>query len=314
MERKIKVGDLQSAVFEAYEKFKSEKEGVIDGKLKNVKADLFGISVVINDGTVIEKGDTATAVELGNISQLAVATVLLQQLDVKELLKKSGICSCHNAPVDKEAHHALKHSPIKPRIVRAVSAVEPANDPDGKMDILTDNLNNMIGGTTEFGDDVYKELKSQIAESKEEETIAKAGYYLYDDAALSLDVAARLQSLKLTTTQLATLGATVVADGVNPVTKQVVFDGSISERLIAMMATFGPAKHTHGWLISSGAPALASFSGGMLAVIPGVLSIAAYSPLLNEKGVSIKASHAIRYILNKLQINTFASAKVVIEK
>ena len=50
-----------------------------------------------------------------------------------------------------------------------------------------------------------------------------------------------------------------------------------------------------------------------MGVYPGVMSIAAYSPVVNDDGVSIKAFKAIHHIMKHLDINVFDSATLVID-
>ncbi|MCM1110353.1 MAG: glutaminase [Clostridium sp.] len=315
MDIEIKLSDLETAVNEAYKKFKKENEGSADPRI-TAPADQFGISVVLTDGTVINAGDTNVPSPLGNISQLPVAAELLQDNTPEELLKKSGACpggKCEKPePKDHNLHHRLKHLELQPRLLRAVSAIEPTGDPDGKMDLIVANLTSLLGSAAILDDQIYRQTIDKAKEQDTENLIAESGFYLYDSAGIAVDITSRLQSLTATTEQLATMGATIAADGFNPVTQTGVFDASNSPRLVAMMASFGPAHHAHGWLISSGVPALAGFGGGMVGVVPGVMGIAAYSPRLNAKGFSTRAAHAIRYIANRLGINVFSSGKTTI--
>ena len=116
-----------------------------------------------------------------------------------------------------------------------------------------------------------------------------------------------------TTEQLALMGATIAADGVNPETKEVVFDGALSQTLVAMIAAKGPRHMGRPWMILTGVPAVSSYGGGFMTVIPSVGSISAFSPELNEAGVPVKAAMAVKEIVNKLQLSAFASAKVKVE-
>lgn len=330
MERIIKFTDLEAAVAAAYEKYKSEKTGEIDARLEGVDPKQFGISVVLADGTTINKGDTSVLFPMGNLMKVPAAALLLQQNTVDGLLQKSGLkhgkangCGSDlgKEPTEaelkecKERKHKIKNLPLSALNVRLISAIEPTGDPDGKMDIFVDNLTNMIGTPAQIDINLYKKLLASAQESGEENVIAENGYFLYDSAPVAIDIAAKVESLSVSTEQLAQMGATIIADGVNPVNGQNVFDGTISERIVAMMAGFGPApKRNIPWLVSAGIPALGGFGGGVLAVVPGVMAIAAYSPELCKHGVSKKGLHAIRNISNTLGINVFGSAKVKIEK
>lgn len=330
MERIVKFTDLEAAVAAAYEKYKSSESGSVDHRLTGVDPKLFGISVVLADGTTINKGDTDALFPLGDLMKIPTATLLLQQNTVKELLQKSGFkhgkaqgvgYNDGKQPTEAEIaeckarKQAVKALPVNALNVRLISAVEPTGDPDGKMDIIVSNLTDMIGTPAQLNDSLYKEIMSQANKASEEDVMGDNGYFLYDAAPIAIDITAKMESLSVSAQQLAQMGATIIADGFNPVTKQNVFDGTISERIVALMAGFGPArKRRVPWLVSAGVPAMASFGGGVLAVVPGVMAIAAYSPELCQHGVGKKAMHAIRYITNELGINIFGSARVTIEK
>ncbi len=191
--------------------------------------------------------------------------------------------------------------------------VEPTGDIDGKINIMTDTLYNLMGSAPVMDDTLYK---TRMAENEKNNTVnelAYAEYFLYDDAALTLDVYARLHSMQVTAEQLSTMGATIVADGVNPVTSARVFDGENSASLIAAVAAKGPRKMRRQWLTITGVPAVTSFGGGFLALVPGVGSFAAFSPELNEAGIPVKAATALKSIFTSLGINAFGSARIAVK-
>ena len=118
----------------------------------------------------------------------------------------------------------------------------------------------------------------------------------------------------VTTQQLAQMGATIAADGVNPMSGVPVFDGKLSENIVAMMAAKGPKKMRKPWMTITGVPAMSSFGGGFMTVIPGFGSIAAFSPELIDGHVPFKAAMAMREIVTTLDLNVFASARVKVIK
>ena len=64
----------------------------------------------------------------------------------------------------------------------------------------------------------------------------------------------------------------------------------------------------------TGVPAMSSFGGGFMTVIPGFGSIAAFSPELIDGHVPFKAAMAMREIVTTLDLNVFASARVKVKK
>lgn len=304
MERKISVSALRKAVDEAYEAVKSLKEGEVD--VRNAGADprQFGLTVALPDGTIINKGDTAVKVPMGSIAKVPLSTILFTQNKPLELIKKSGQCPCHK-PVQKPRGLSFSAHGI-----RAFSALEPTGDPESKWNLYENRMIDLMGSAPELNDVVYEALKREAADSKLTDTLAADGYYLYDDPALAIDLYLKALAMTASTEQLALMGASVAADGVNPVTNKEIFDGAITQNVVALMAAKGPHKMRAPWLVATGLPAKSSFGGTILGVIPGTMAVAAYGAELNPTGVSVKGARAIVDLMQKLDISIFASAKV----
>ncbi|MDE6801715.1 MAG: glutaminase, partial [Muribaculaceae bacterium] len=308
MDRRIKFSEIRDAVNAAYEEYKSLKEGTADSRVGASKHDTFGISVALADGTVINKGDSDAQFPIGQILRIPVASILLAQNGVDNLLKKSGVRASHCNGKDKKPKMEFS-----PRMVRAVSAIEPTGDFDSKWNFVENRMIDLMGSAPQLDLKLYENLKQQAAENKTAEQFGEDGYYLYDDAFKSLDLLLKGMSMRVSAQQLAEMGATIAADGVNPFTRKIVFDGALSQRIVGMMAQ-ASRRVQHAWLVKAGLPAVTGFGGGVVGVIPGVMAIAAYSPELNERGTSVKAANALQYIMNKLQLSVFGSAKVVVEQ
>lgn len=308
MERKISLEELRKAVDEAYENYKSEKDGVADPRIEGVDCDDFGISLMLTDGTVINKADVNKKFALGGIAKLLAHIVLLQQNSVDGLLNKSGYIKGH---IDKP-----KNLGMSAHGIRAISAIEPSGDPEGKWDVIMSTVLNLLGDSEpELDDRLYEKLVADELKAKVEDKLAQADFSLYDNAQTAIKGYLKLESMKVDAVQLATIGATIAADGRNPRTGEPAFDGSLAASVVTLMAIHGPHHRSIPWILQTGVPAKSSFSGAILAVMPGLGAIAAYSPkLCTECGISIKAMKAIRYIANKLQLNVFASARVKVEK
>lgn len=308
MERKISFDELRKAVVEAYENYKSENGGEVDPRLEEVDCKDFGISMMLTDGTVINKGDVNKKFALGGIAKMLAHVVLLQQNSVDQLLDKSGFIKgkmCKPKDLGVSAHG-----------VRAVSAIEPTGDADGKWDVIMSTMLNMLGDSEpELDDKLYEKLVADELKANVEDKIAQAEFSLYDDAQTAIKSYLKLKSMKVDAVQLATIGATIAADGRNPKTGEPAFDGTLAASIVTLMAINGPHHRSIPWIMQTGLPAKSSFSGAIVAIMPGLGAIAAYSPkICVDCGISIKAMKAIRYIANKLQLNVFASARVEVEK
>ncbi|MCH5219374.1 MAG: glutaminase [Muribaculaceae bacterium] len=311
MDRKISFSDVQKAVDNAYEAYKSVKKGEIDSRVKDyVDAKDFGIAVVLADGRIVKRDSADKKFVIGDIARVAVATALASQYTPEEIVKKSGTMPKikHSEDDHKIKLHINKHA------LRATSAIEPTGDSDGKYNLLVDTLIDLTAGEPVLNDKVYESLTKEANEINVVDRLAERDYELYDDPELVVNVYNKLRSLQLSSVEVATMGATIAADGVNPVSKDIVFDGSKAATITTLLATVGNKRRKRAQLMEVGLPVVHSFGGGVLAVLPGFGAIAAYAPAIcDEVHASAKGYQAIASIAKELQLNIFASARVSVE-
>ena len=70
-----------------------------------------------------------------------------------------------------------------------------------------------------------------------------------------------------------------------------------------MMMLSGLYEESGRWAYTTGLPAKTGVGGGMVAIVPGTLAIAAFSPRLNQAGNSIRAMEVVRHMAQRLRIN-----------
>lgn len=302
MEREISLQDVRNAVYDAYEQFKSVKEGSVDPR---IKADdkTYGISVVLTDGTVVNKGDAEVSAVLGEVARMPIDLTLLMQEGAQGYAKKMYTGKKVEKHLLSFSHHA----------VRAISAIEPTGDRDGKWDIIINNIINAMGSAPDLDDNLYKTLVDEATKENAVDKLAAADYVLYDDAKLSVDMYCKLMSMKVTAQQLAQYGATIAADGRNAVNGQVAFDGTLTAPALALLH-HGIHHESKVWNLTVGVPARSGRGGFVVAVMPGFGAIVALSPEVDEHGVSAKAKSAVAYIASRLGLNVFESARVKVSK
>jgi glutaminase len=93
--------------------------------------------------------------------------------------------------------------------------------------------------------------------------------------------------------------------GVNPKTGKRLLDAEHVPELLAVMLTAGFYDESGQWSYTAGLPAKTGVGGGIVAIVPGEMAIAAFSPRLNEAGNSIRATKAINYIADKFKLSIF---------
>ena len=183
--------------------------------------------------------------------------------------------------------------------------VKPVGNSDAKWKAITDNMRELSGSDLTLLDELYKSESETNFNNRSIAWLLKNFNRIYDDPDMSLDLYTRQCSMGVTAKQLSIAACTIANNGLNPVTKQQVFDPSLSPKITSLIATVGFYEHTGDWLYTSGVPAKSGVGGGVLGVIPGLFGIAAFAPPLDEAGNSVKAQAAIKNIAQKLNVNVF---------
>ncbi len=115
----------------------------------------------------------------------------------------------------------------------------------------------------------------------------------------------KMSSVGVTTLNLAMMGATLANGGVNPKTGRPMLDEEHVPELLAVMLMAGFYDEAGEWAYTAGLPAKTGVGGGIVAVVPGKMGIAAFSPRLNEAGNSVRALRAIQHISRELGASIF---------
>lgn len=318
--KKIKIDDLRHIVQEAYEKVKDLEGGKNADYipfLAQIDPRLFGIALCLPTGEVIEAGDTGYVFGIESVSKVFTAVLVLKQYGAREVLDKIG-ADATGLPFNSIMAILLeKDHPSTPLVnagaISADSMVKPVGDSEGKWAAITDNMAALSGSELVLLDELYKSETATNFNNRSIAWLLKNYNRIYDDPDMSLDLYTRQCSMGVTAQQLAIAGCTIANDGMNPVTREQVFDKELAPKITSLIATVGFYERTGDWLYNSGIPAKSGVGGGVVGVMPGAFGIAAFAPPLDESGNSVKAQAAIQYITQKLDINIFRNNNIEIQ-
>jgi glutaminase len=100
-------------------------------------------------------------------------------------------------------------------------------------------------------------------------------------------------SIEANTTQLARSILHLAHNGIDPITSNVLLHPQHVKRINALMLTCGHYDASGEFAYKIGFPAKSGVGGGIIAVVPEVMSIAVYSPALNAHGNSLVGTKAL---------------------
>ena len=319
MEKKISISQIKEVALEAYNEVKEQtggKNADYIPYLANIDSKLFGLSICLMNGQTINIGDTDYRFGIESVSKVHTAILILRQYGAQKVLDMIG-ADATGLPFNSIIAILLENDhPSTPLVnagaISACSMVQPVGNPDKKWDAIVQNITELCGSAPQLIDELYKSETATNFNNRSNAWLLKNYNRIYDDPDMSLDLYTRQCSLGITAEQLSIAAATIANDGVNPVTKKLVFDASLSPKITSLVATVGFYERTGDWLYTSGIPAKTGVGGGVMGIMPGHFGISAFAPPLDSSGNSVKAQLAIKYIMNKLGLSIFGSTRFTI--
>lgn len=307
---------IKAALQDAYAQCKSVNEGQNASYipyLANVPSSLFGLAVTTAEGKTFEVGDTRYEFAIESISKVFSLALVLEEMGSEGLRAKVGADPTglpFNSVVAIELHGGKPLTPLVNAGAMSTVSLVKATTSEERWRKLLDTYSRFAGRPLSLNDEVYK---SEAATNFHNRAIAWLLYSygtMYSDPMEACDVYTKQCSVGITAADLATMGATLAADGVNPVTKSQVISVENVPHILAEMTMEGLYTSSGDWAYKVGLPGKSGVGGGLLAVAPGVLAISAFSPPLDAVGNSVRGMQAIEYVARKLKLNVYLSEEV----
>jgi len=302
---------LQKLVDEAHAKFKDLDEGKNADYipiLATVPSELFGIAIVTADGDVVTAGDVDYPFSIQSVSKPFTMALVMEEQGINAIFDKIGVEPTgmpFNSIVAIELNPRRSINPlVNAGAIAAVSMIE-AKDADARWQKILDGYSAYAGEELELIDEVYVSEAETNYRNRAIANLLFAYDRLYSDPMEATDVYTKQCSVGVTARQLAFMGATLANGGVNPKTGERVLRENFVDEVLAVMLMAGFYDESGEWAYHTGLPAKTGVGGGIVAVVPGTMAIAAFSPRLNEAGNSVRAMQAIDFIAEKLDDNIF---------
>ena len=119
----------------------------------------------------------------------------------------------------------------------------------------------------------------------------------------AVDLYFRQCSIDVTCRDLAMMAATLANNGRNPCTGIECLSPEGTQWVLSVMTTCGLYDGAGAWAAHVGLPAKSGVSGGVLAVLPGQVGVAVYSPRLDRHGNSVRGVAAARMLSRELELH-----------
>lgn len=276
--------------------------------LADVDPDAFAVALCTADGQTLVAGDHARRFTLQSVANPFCYGLALEH-GGRDLVERFVNVEPSGNPFNAIALDPRTNRPSNPMInagAIGVAALQPGADAGERLRRLLDRLARFAGRPLEVDARVFD---SEWAAADRNRSIA---YLMRNFGMLAggdLDGALRLYmqscSVLVDCRDLAIMAATLANGGVNPVTGAQALAPEHLRDVLSVMLTCGMNEYAGEWTYRVGLPAKSGVGGGVLAVVPGALGIAVFSPRLDARGNSVRGLRVCEALARGLGLHAF---------
>jgi glutaminase len=293
-----------------HRKFATLREGQVATyipELAKANPDWFGICLVTVNGAVYEAGDTRQPFTIQSISKPFVYGLALEDHGREAVLNKVGVEPTGDAfnSISLEPGTGRPRNPMINAGAIAAAGLVVGKSPHTRFKRVLQALSTYAGRELTLDEGVYR------SESETGHRNRAIGHMLRNFEILGADPAPVTElyfmqcSVAVTCRDLAIMAATLANRGTNPLTGRQAIRGEYVESVLSVMGTCGMYDSSGEWLYSIGMPAKSGVGGGIIAVLPGQLGIAVFSPPLDARGNSVRGIRVCRDLSIHLDLHLF---------
>ncbi|MEH2549128.1 glutaminase [Bradyrhizobium sp. AZCC 2262] len=269
----------------------------------------FGIAVATRDGRVFAAGDADEPFSIQSISKVFALTLALGKVGdaLWERVGQEPSGNRFNSIVQLEYESGVPRNPfINAGAIVVCDVLLAGHEPK-----------EALGETLRFlrflADDGGVFIDSGVAVAEKAggfRNVALANFMmacgnLLHPPELALGVYFHQCAVAMSCRQLALAGRYLAFGGVHPSTGRSVVSPQRARRVNALMLTCGHYDGSGDFAFHVGVPGKSGVGGGILAVIPGVASVAVWSPGLNEYGNSKFGTAALQSLTTEMNWSVF---------
>jgi glutaminase len=304
---------IESDLKDVHQKYKSLKKGKNADyipALAEVDSELFGIAVVTAQGKVYTIGDATSPFSIQSISKAFIYGLALKDHSEADLLKKVGVNATgfpFNSLVSIELNPSRLQNPlVNAGAIQTVSLIRGKSEQE-KWQRIQQYLSRLAGHELKLSQKVFDSEMSTNDGNRSLATRLRKYNLMYSDIEEALKNYTKQCSLLVTAKDLAVMGASLANAGMNPITHDAVLSSREVRNVLSVMTISGLYEESGTWFFRTGLPAKSGVGGGIVAVVPGRLAIAAFSPRLDEAGNSVKAQAVIQDLVERWKLHLLES-------
>jgi glutaminase len=270
----------------------------------------FAVCLATTDGEVFSAGEHDLSFALQSISKVFVYGLALEARGRDRVLERVGVEPSGDA-FNSIVFDELNNRPHNPMVNAGALATTYLV---GGAHTAGQALERLLGALRRYAGNRGLEVDEAtfVSEMRSADRNRATAYLMRSDGMLEGDVEGILAlylrqcSVRVTCRDLAVMAATLANGGANPATGERALAPRYVRDVLSVMHTCGMYDFAGQWAYRVGIPAKSGVSGGIMAVVPGKLGIAIFSPGLDAYGNSVRGTAVCEEISERLGLHVFA--------
>ena len=304
---------VRSYVAEAHDRYRSTTGGTnsqVYPALAEADPGLFGICIVDFDGHEYSAGDVGADFAIMSCAKPFVFALVCTAIGSEEARKRIGINATglpFNSLAAVEQDAEGKTNPMVNAGAITATSLVPGDTPEDKWAVIQDGLSRFAGRSLIVDEEVLRSASATNHRNRAIVNLLRTYGKPYCEPDVALDLYTKQSALRVTTRDLAVMGATLAHGGLNPLTGEQVIGPEACRHTLAAMITSGMYEASGDWLWDVGLPGKSGIAGGIMTVSPGKGGLGTFSPPLDAAGNSVRGQLAARFLSCRLGLDLLAS-------
>lgn len=275
-------------------------------ELARVKLDQLGLCLHMNDGTTFCYGDTEVPFSIQSISKVFLLAMILPRVSPwfdRVHVEPSG--DPFNSLVQLEYENGIPRNPFINAGALVATDMLMQLEPDAKESLLTFMKRLNRGRQVHFN---YEVARSEMAHAGRNRSLAhlmQSFGNIRSNVDHLIEVYCHQCSIEMSLSELTRCFAFLANGGLSPTTGEQIISRADSKRINALMLTCGFYDESGEFAYRVGLPGKSGVGGGVVTVLPGRFTLAAWSPGLNPKGNPLVGMRALEMFATRTGASLF---------
>jgi len=278
--------------------------------LANVAPNQFAMTVSLFDGTQYSIGSSQTKFSIQSISKVFSFTLALKHFK-KDLYNRIGVepsGNAFNSIVQLEYEHGKPRNPfINAGAINVTDALmNYYKTKDKTFEAVLELIQSAVNDTDITSNNIVSESEMENGYRNIALANLMKSFDNFDnDVTEVVKTYFKHCSIEMNTEQLSRSMLFLANNGINPINNEVLITEEQSKRINAVMLTCGHYDASGEFAFHVGLPGKSGVGGGIVAVVPDVMSICVWAPALNKFGNSLAGTKALELFSNKTGLSIF---------